>query len=289
VGISSTSKDFMAPRGFEIREDEAAADIQIWKEALFGADLLLLHASPVYYGLGIPKGDGSAVVLVPGFLGSDFYLTHLHRWLNRIGYKAYLSGIGINAECPNLLIRHRLSQTIEQALQETGRKIHLVGHSLGGVISRSVAAQQPHAIASVITLGAPFRGTVVHHSVLRAAKAVRKHILKSHPESVLPTCYTARCTCDFLQCLRCEFPKVVMQTAIYTKDDGIVDWHYCRTGKPSCDFEVPGTHIGMAFNASAYTIIAKRLEKASQRSKRQKSTSHRQAASDRRDIVRIQL
>jgi hypothetical protein len=31
------------------------------------------------------------------------------------------------------------------------------------------------------------------------------------------------------------------------------------TGDPECDFEVPGTHIGLAFNASVYTIIAKRL------------------------------
>jgi hypothetical protein len=27
------------------------------------------------------------------------------------------------------------------------------------------------------------------------------------------------------------------------------------------DFEVPGTHIGMAFNASAYAILAERLAK----------------------------
>ena len=37
-----------------IQEDEAEAPISIWKEALFAADLLLLHASPVYYGLALP-------------------------------------------------------------------------------------------------------------------------------------------------------------------------------------------------------------------------------------------
>ena len=50
-----------------------------------------------------------------------------------------------------------------------------------------------------------------------------------------------------------------METAIYTRNDGIVDWHYCVTGLQSCDFEVPGTHIGLSFNASAYTVIAHRL------------------------------
>ena len=39
-------------------QDYVEANVTIWKEALFGAELLLLHTSPVYYGLGIPHGDG---------------------------------------------------------------------------------------------------------------------------------------------------------------------------------------------------------------------------------------
>jgi hypothetical protein len=98
----------------------------LWTEALFGAEILILHANPVYYGFGIPKGDGSAVVVIPGFLGTDLYLTELHSWLQRIGYRPYFSGIGINAECPNLLIQRRLNQTIDKAREDTGRKIHLI-------------------------------------------------------------------------------------------------------------------------------------------------------------------
>ncbi len=125
------------------------ADTSLWTEALFGAEILILHATPVYYGLGVPRGDGSAVVIIPGFLGTDLYLTELHAWLGRIGYRPYFSGIGINAECPNLLIQRRLNQTIDKALAETGRKIHLIGHSLGGVIARSLAGQRPKDVASV--------------------------------------------------------------------------------------------------------------------------------------------
>jgi hypothetical protein len=51
----------------------------------------------------------------------------------------------------------------------------------------------------------------------------------------------------------------MLQTAIYTRHDGIVDWRYCLTKTPGNDFEVQGTHIGMAFNAAAYSIVAKRL------------------------------
>lgn len=249
----------------KILQDEAEAHITIWKEAFFAIDLLLLHTSPIYYGLGVPHGDKSGVVIIPGFLGSDRYLAELRNWIGNIGYAPYFSGIGLNAECPNLLIKHRLNETIERALQETGRKIHLVGHSLGGVIARSVAGQRPNDIASVITLASPFRGTIAHRSILRAAESVRRHILQEHGPNVLPRCYTARCTCNFLNSLRRRVPASVMETAIYTLNDGIVDSRYCRTGNPRKDFEVPGTHIGLIFNASAYKIIAERLAEASAR------------------------
>ena len=250
------------PRHYDVREDHAEANISIWKEVLFAADILLLHSSPVYYGLGVPHGDGSPVILIPGFLGTDAYLTQLHTWLGRIGYRPYFSGIGINAECPNILIQQRLNASIERALHDTGRKLHVIGHSLGGILARAIAAQRPKEIASVISLAAPFRGNVAHRTVLQAAEAVRRHILKEHGEHVLPTCYTGRCTCNFLDSLRRNLPHSVIETAIYTRSDGIVDWHYCLTGNPDVDFEVPGTHIGLSFNSSAYTVIANRLAKA---------------------------
>ena len=238
------------------------ASTSLWTEALFGAEILILHATPVYYGFGVPQGDGSGVVIIPGFLGTDLYLMELHAWLGRIGYRPYFSGIGINAECPNLLIQSRLNQTIKKALSETGRKIHLIGHSLGGVIARSVAGQRPKDVASVITLAAPIRGTVANRAVLHAAEAVRLRILEEHGRGVLPDCYTGRCTCNFLDSLRRRVPDTMLETAIYTRNDGVVDWRYCMTKKPEVDVEVPGTHIGLAFNPAAYTVIADRLFKA---------------------------
>jgi len=238
------------------------ADISPWTEAVFAAEVLLLHATPVYYGFGVPRGDDSAVVIIPGFLGTDLYLMELHAWLGRIGYRAYFSGIGINAECPNLLVQRHLNATIERALAETGRRIHLIGHSLGGVIARSVAGQRPRDVASVITLAAPIRGTATSRPILHAADAIRLRILKEHGQGVLPDCYTGRCTCSFVDSLKRDIPDSMFETAIYTRDDGIVDWRYCRTMNSESDFEVPGTHIGMAFNPSAYAIVAERLAMA---------------------------
>ena len=93
-------------------------------------------------------------------------------------------------------------------------------------------------------------------------KRIRQRILQEHGRGVLPDCYTGRCTCNFVDSLKRDVPDSMLETAIYTRDDGIVDWRYCMTRNPEVDFEVPGTHIGMAFNPSAYTIVAERLAKA---------------------------
>jgi pimeloyl-ACP methyl ester carboxylesterase len=231
-------------------------------EALFGIEVLLLHASPVFYGIGVPRGDGSAVVVIPGFLGSDIYLVEFFAWLRRLGYAPYFSGIGLNDDCPNLLIRRHLTETLDQARRETRRKVHLLGHSLGGLLARAAAAERPKDVASVITLGSPFRGPVVHPELQRAVEAVRQRILATHGKGVLPECYTGRCTCSFVGCLRRDFPPGLLQTAIYSRTDGLVDWRYCVTGDPACDFEVSGTHVGLAFNPTAYRVIAERLAAA---------------------------
>jgi len=243
----------------QVRKPYETVSLPIWNELLVGIEMVYLRLSPVYWGFGVPRGDGSAVVVIPGFLMNDLYLTEFRAWIGRIGYKAYFSGIGTNADCPNLLIQYKLSATIEKAYRETGRKVHLVGHSLGGVIARAAAHQTPERVASVITMGAPFRGLSLHSSIMQAAQMVRGQILERHGGGVLPACYTAACTCNFLESLAVKLPKSVFQTAIYTKSDGFVDWKVCRTGHPEADFEVPATHIGMAFNAIVFDLVAHRL------------------------------
>lgn len=246
-----------------VRREHGSVSLPIWQELLVGVEMLSLRVSPVYWGIGTPRGDGSAAVVIPGFLGTDLYLTEFRAWLSRIGYRSYYSGIGLNAECPNLLIRHRLEETIQNAFRDTGRKVHLIGHSLGGVLARAAASQMPDRVASVITMGSPFRGVVVHPTILRAAELVREQILQRHGENVLPRCYTGACTCHFLESLVEDLPRSVRQTAIYTKSDGIVDWHVCRTGKRHLDFEVSATHIGLVFNPIVYGLVARRLAKKS--------------------------
>lgn len=257
--MSCTTTDSMGRSRTTELQDTEAANVSLWTEAFFTAELLLLYAAPIYYGLGVAHGDGSGVILIPGLLAPDFYLKPMHSWLSRIGYEPYFAGITCNAQCPNLLIEGCLNDAIERARAQTGRKVHLIGHSLGGIIARSIAAQRPRDVASVITLGAPFLGTVVHRTVVRIIEMVRDRILGEHSADVLPDCYTARCTCDFVDSLRRSMPDSVRETAIYTEQDGIVDWRYCRTEDCENNFEVTGTHIGLVYNPSVYSIVATRL------------------------------
>jgi pimeloyl-ACP methyl ester carboxylesterase len=239
-----------------------AVERPLWLESLVGLDWTMLHLAPVYYGLGAPKGDGSAVIVVPGFMGADFYLVELYLWLRRIGYKPYLSGIGWNADCLNTLTK-RLTGTVSQAHADTGHKVHLIGHSLGGILSRSVAFSHADKIASVITLGTPFRGVRSHPWVLRQAEKVRRRIFARANGGERPDeCYTGFCDCPAVNALANGLPASINQTAIYTKFDGIVDWKSCLNDDPATDFEVTGTHIGLAFNHQVYSHIAKKLAPA---------------------------
>lgn len=242
-----------------VRKQHETVPLPIWQELLAGVEMAFLRISPVFWGYAVPHGDGSAVVVVPGFLGTDLYLGQFRNWLHRIGYTPFYSNIGWNADCPNLLIRRRLDEVIDNAYRATGRKIHLIGHSLGGTIARAVAAQTPDRIASVITLGAPINGVSAHVSILRTAQLVRQRILEQHGQNVLPECYTANCTCNFVESINGKFPKSVRQTAIYTKTDGILDWQVCKTGDPKVDFEVSATHVGLVFSPLVYDLVAHRL------------------------------
>jgi pimeloyl-ACP methyl ester carboxylesterase len=249
----------MSPITAPFHAERIPAARPIWRETFAGLDWLALKTSPVYYGFGVPRGNKSAVILVPGFLGTDHYLYEMYYWLRRIAYKPYLSNIGWNAECLNTLVE-RLSVTIAKAQQETGQKVHLIGHSLGGVLSRAVTILNPAPIASVFTLGSPIRGIRSHPLVLQTADRVREKIMgdRQHREE-RPDCYTGFCNCPAVTAMHNHFPHEVKKTAIYTKTDGIVDWQVCLTDDPAKNFEVTGTHVGLAFNPTVYAIIAKRL------------------------------
>lgn len=236
-----------------------AVPTPIWREAMFPLDWMALRASPVYYGCNVPRGHGEPVVVVPGFLASDLSLTELYLWLGRIGYQPYFSNIGRNADCPDH-IATRLMDTVRRARRETGQRVRLVGHSLGGMLSRSVALENPDDVSLVITMGSPFKDAVRAHPVLLAAAAALRSELGRHvAKNVKPSCFSGHCTCAFVKNMNSPRHDDVAHYAIYSKSDGVVDWQSCIEDDPALNDEVPCTHLGMAFHPGVYRALARRL------------------------------
>jgi triacylglycerol lipase len=152
---------------------------------------------------------------------------------------------------------------VTSAYLETRRKVHLIGHSLGGTLARSVGVHHPHLVASVTTMAAPLHAVRAHPMILGAAMVVRRRILSER--DVEPECYSGFCSCDFLNSLRRPLPSSITHAAIYTKADGIIDWRCCINGDPETDIEVQGTHVGLVFNPRVYRHVANILASAAER------------------------
>lgn len=255
----------MAARSYEVGGADSpemaleAVPLPLWKEVGTPLQWLRLRASWLYTGRGIPGGDGEPVMLVPGFLCSDFYLRELHRWLRRIGYRTYASKIRINAGCVDR-IGTALAERADDISQRTGRRVHIVGHSLGGLLGRSVALLRPDVVASVVALGSPLQALRSHRFIVRAANAV------SAFEQALPgghdRCMTSRCSCAVVCAYTRRLHPTVPMTAVYTRNDGVVDWESCTAGSDGLDVEVGGTHMGLIYNPDVYRAVADHLARA---------------------------
>lgn len=98
------------------------------------------------------RGDGHAVLVLPGLGGGDSSTAPLRWFLGRLGYRSYGWGLGRNRGFG----RH-VSDGLDELLaaaQETG-PVSLVGWSLGGVHAVELARRRPDAVRSIITLGSP--------------------------------------------------------------------------------------------------------------------------------------
>jgi len=113
-----------------------------------------LLADPVWRGVGVPRGDGSPVLLVPGFLSGDVSLRSLRTWLQRIGYRTYRADIRWNVDCADRAMV-RLERRVTTVVQRTGQPVRVLGHSRGGLFARALVHRCPEDLTEVITLGSP--------------------------------------------------------------------------------------------------------------------------------------
>jgi pimeloyl-ACP methyl ester carboxylesterase len=102
-----------------------------------------------------PSGDGHPVLVLPGFLADDASTQVLRFFLRDRGYATYGWQLGMNLGVGDGLVR-LLGVRIVDLHRELGRRISLVGWSLGGVIARELARTHPGIVRQVVTMGSPF-------------------------------------------------------------------------------------------------------------------------------------
>ncbi|MEP7294817.1 MAG: alpha/beta fold hydrolase [Burkholderiales bacterium] len=191
-----------------------------------------------------PRGDGHAVLVLPGLVASDVSTRLLREFLTRHGYDAHGWGLGRNYG-PRAGVEEAMLATIDRLHAKSGGRISLIGQSLGGAYARLLAARRPDAVRGVITLGSPVTG----HP--RSSNAWRVYEFTSGTSSVDPARWQ-----DVTRA-----PQVPT-TSIYSRSDGVVAWRSSIEGSDLAhteNIEVVSSHIGMAVHPAVLYAIADRL------------------------------
>ena len=195
----------------------------------------------------MPRGDGHGVVILPGFLGDDGYNAPLRRYLNKLGYEAVGWSQGRNLG-PRGGLLERAADYIGNHAEETGGKVTLIGHSLGGIYARELAKEIPDSVRQVVSLGSPFgngRDTASYPSRLFYA-------LNREDEIGLDQ-------------FQLSAPPPVPTTAVYSREDGVVNYVTCfQEGQhhQAQNIQVWGSHCALTINPMVWFLLAEGLAQA---------------------------
>lgn len=236
------------------RENIMIADIntppQLNRPSLFKI-LLETRAPFEFASLGLhakqlrsaPKGDGRAIILVPGYMTDDYSMWPLGRYLCYLGYNVYYTEMGRNRGNVDIDMI-RLGERVKAVSAKLdGNSVTILGWSLGGVLAREAARLYPKVVGEVITFGTPIVGGPKFTSVgKRYAKAksidLEAFELDVHQRNLI------------------GFSQPV--TSIYSKSDGVVGWEASIDiyNKHANNIEVVGSHLGLGVNPQVWQIIA---------------------------------
>lgn len=189
-------------------------------------------------------GDGHAVLVFPGFGASDITTLPLRTFLIDLGYDTYGWDLRLNLG-PRKGVLEKCLERVRRLRRDKGRKVSLVGWSLGGVFAREIAKLVPQDVRGVITLGSPFTGHPKANNVWRLYEVLSGHKLDDdvHIGGVRET-------------------PPVPTTSIFTRTDGVVAWQCClQQAQPRAEsIEVAhASHMGIGMNAAAWYAVADRL------------------------------
>jgi pimeloyl-ACP methyl ester carboxylesterase len=207
----------------------------IWELSAFFSTYPLLRLAP--------RGDGHAVLVLPGLAASDTSTRPLRRFLADQGWAAHGWQLGAN-HGPRPGVEARMQERLAAIFRASGRKVSVIGWSLGGIFAREIARRAPEQVRAVITLGSPFAGAPRASNAWKLYERVSERRVDDHPWR------------DHM-----KTPPPVPATAIFSRSDGIVAWQGCleREGPTAENIEVEGSHCGLGHNPVALYAVADRL------------------------------
>ena len=204
--------------------------------------------------LSAPQGDGHPVLLMPGFMASEASLIALKLVLGNRGYDVHTWGLGRNVGFQN---KHAsaLEQKIRHLHHTSGRKVSLIGWSLGCVFGLYGAHQAPECVRMLITLGSPVSVDPEGSKsppMVQALYRLIAHPLGPEAHSMQPR----------VKKLREKRAPPLPMSCLYSVTDGVVPPQEATIdGDPALheNIRVPGSHTGLGFNAIVLWIVAERL------------------------------
>ncbi len=193
----------------------------------------------------LDHGDGHPVLLLPGFMASDVSTRPLRGFLRDLGYSAHRWTLGRNLG-PQGDLEERMNGRLAELFERHGRRVSLVGWSLGGVYARVLANHGPERVRCVISLGSPINGDGEATNSARLYELVTRERLRD----IAP---------EKLAAVRATPP--VPTTSVFSRTDGVTAWQSSiePEGPLAESVEVPGSHLGLGFNPLVLCVLADRL------------------------------
>lgn len=199
----------------------------------------------------LPKGDGHPVLFFPGFLTTDGYTSALRERVEEAGFKAYTWEGGFNLGFDEETAAHVAARLREVYAQNGGRKVSLVGYSLGGFYARELAREFPDMVRCVVTLGTPF-GSMDDPS--RASPLPLDKLIRFFSGT---GAYEGHKDIG----ARSLTPPPVPTTSVYSRGDGVAEWEASLNprARQAENVEVYGSHLGMTVNPLTIAVVIDRL------------------------------
>ena len=206
----------------------------------------LVH-DPISEGEGVPRGDGSPVIILGGLASIEQNYSALVRSLIGANWNAMTVPWGVNLP-PIKEKAELLKKCVRERVKSSGRKAKIIGHSLGGEEEMEFFAGNPEEfvdlIDHVVFIGAP-RPTRLNSAVSLFCTAILKWMNPDEYLEIDEKAHLLKTLAD---------AGLVKTTSIDSRADPIIGGPFYGRAQDHFDIEA-ATHTGLATNKDTVAIV----------------------------------